>query len=1255
MAPNRPPRLGAAPPRPPQPISDARAAVTPRATIVAVASLLVALTLGSHAGAVSAPGGARGLPLAVSDLSVTVTDSPDPVSAGAPLQYVLDVSNAGPDPAAAVVLTDTLPAGVTFGSATGLDWTCDESTGTVTCTRDDAAVGSVPGVTIVVTAPAEGASLTNEAAVASSTSDPDLGNNEDSQLTDVTPSADLSVSTTDAPDPVLSGASLVYTLSVTNAGPSSATDLVLTDTLPAQAVYVSASGTGWSCNHAAGAVTCTRAAAAIGPVPDVTITVTAPAQGGSLTNQASISSSTADPTPGNDTATEMTGLTRVADLALDKAGPVSVVAGNQVVYTLTVTNAGPSIATDLVLTDDLPANATYVSASGTRWTCEHATGTVTCSRNSLGVTTAPAVTIRVNPLVSATSLTNDADVTSNIFDPDTGDNDDSVTTTQSPSADVSVSSADAPDPVRVGSPLTYTFTVANTGPSPATGVQLVATVPANTVFASAGSSQGSCSRNAGQVTCTIGSIASGDDVAVTLVVTPTAPGTRTSTATATHAEADPVAGNDQASEQTTVQGSACTIVGTQGPDASLNGTSGADVVCGLAGNDTINASGGVDIVYAGLGEDTLDGGAGGDSLYGQAGADSLDGDTGFDYARYDGSPASVTANLANGIASGGENTDALTGIEGVVGSRFADTLTGDPLDNIIEGGKGNDVLNGAGGRDGASYALATAGVTVSLETGTTSGADNTDSLANFEDVYGSAFPDSLTGSASNNALHGLGGNDGLNGAGGFDFARYDSAPSGITANLTTDVSSGPHGNDAFTSIEGLAGSAFGDELTGDGVTNTLIGGGGNDVLDGAGGTDFASYVATASAVNVNLAAGTSGGGDGNDTLTRVEGVFGSAFGDTIAGGPAGEVLEGGGGNDVIGGGDGDDHLTGGTGNDSLTGGGGSDATRYDDAASAVAVNLATGTATGGDGSDALTTIEDVYGSAFNDTITGSPARNLLDGGVGNDALAGGKQGDDLRGRAGIDSIAGGKGFDFVLYDTASGAVNVNLATASATGADGLDSFATIEGVLGSSFNDTIAGSDLAETLFGGAGNDAISGSKGADNLWGGTGNDTISGGDGFDYARYDNATSPVTVRLGSGTSTGEGADTLAGVEGVVGSAFADLLNGSGAGESLFGRSGADTISGASGNDDLFGEGGNDGLAGGAGNDSLRGGGGNDQMNGGTGTDDCNQGPGTGTQKSCETTRVTAETTVTPSAETTRTVLPAANAPAGGTPLRGIEG
>src|SRR5206468_3809964 len=182
--------------------------------------------------------------------------------------------------------------GVTFVSAAGSGWSCSQASGVVTCTRASLAPGAAPAITIVVTAPSEGGTISNTASVVSSTNDTNSANNTASESTTVTASADLSITKSDSPDPVTAGGTLTYTLSVSNAGPSTATSVSVTDTLPAGVTFVSAAGSGWSCSQASGVVTCTRASLAPGAAPAITIVVTAPSEGGTLSNTASVVSST---------------------------------------------------------------------------------------------------------------------------------------------------------------------------------------------------------------------------------------------------------------------------------------------------------------------------------------------------------------------------------------------------------------------------------------------------------------------------------------------------------------------------------------------------------------------------------------------------------------------------------------------------------------------------------------------------------------------------------------------------------------------------------------------------------------------------------------------------------------------------------------------------------------------------------------------------------------------------------------------------
>src|SRR5439155_19589207 len=141
------------------------------------------------------------------------------------------------------------------------------------------------------------------------------------------PPADLALTQTDSPDPVDAGATLAYTLGVSNAGPGTASSLVVTDTLPAGTTFQCASGSGacgasngWACNQAAGVVTCTRPSLAVGAAPDIIILVTAPATAGSIHNTASVAAAEIDPNMADNSDAEDTLVAPVVphDLAITK-------------------------------------------------------------------------------------------------------------------------------------------------------------------------------------------------------------------------------------------------------------------------------------------------------------------------------------------------------------------------------------------------------------------------------------------------------------------------------------------------------------------------------------------------------------------------------------------------------------------------------------------------------------------------------------------------------------------------------------------------------------------------------------------------------------------------------------------------------------------------------------------------------------------------------------------------------------------------
>jgi len=776
---------------------------------------------------------------------------------------------------------------------------------------------------------------------------------------------------------------------------------------------------------------------------------------------------------------------------------------------------------------------------------------------------------------------------------------------------------------------------------------------------------------------------------------------------------------------------------------TLSGTDVFDYLDGGANADTLSGIGGSDQLFGRAGNDHLLGGDGDDELFGGAGDDVLDGGNGFDVAGYwDTMGAGLTANLVTGQVTGlAAGNDTLIGIEGIRASTWNDTLVGNEQANlldgnwgndIIDGGAGDDVLNGWHGSDrltggsgndlielyggqagdvdvitdlaaGDSLLVSTpfagavtllsgtdpsglqsgqmvlgvpsGGVTrlhindggvirfVDLagnfsaadfvhvtewgagslyrsgdiyvyqpggggETGQTingtpgndylNGTDGNDTLNGIDgndSLAGGAGADNLFGGSGSDFLDGGTGNDRLDGGEGWDSLGFGGATNGVNVDLGSGMvnNDGTGGTDTVGNIEALGGTGFADTLRGDGADNTFSPGAGNDFVDGAGGQDAVIYEDAASAVTVDLQAGTASGGSGSDTLMNIEGVNGSQYDDHITLGNSGGWVLARAGNDVLIGGDGNDGINGGSGNDNIIGGGGIDYLDYfahtGDAGGAplsgVTVNLATGQATDNWGdTDTFTGVENVTGSDLDDHITGDAGDNGLNGGGGNDTLMGGAGNDwfnagdgidtifggdgndSIDGGAGDDWVDGGAGRDTVSFEQATGGVTVNLLTGTATG-QGNDTLLNIEAVHGSYYGDHITMSNSAGYALGRAGNDVMIGGTSDDSFTGGSGADTMHGGAGFDSLSYRDdgfdgtppSTQGVTVNLATGTATDNWGhtDTFSSIELVFGSALDDVLIG---GNPANGSALTDGFEG------FRGEAGNDLIDGGAGFDRV---------------------------------------------------------------------
>ncbi len=483
----------------------------------------------------------------VADLAVTKVDTPDPVTAGANLTYTLTVTNNGPDAAATASVSDTLPAGTTFVSLPAVaGWSCTTPAvgagGTVTCTNPSFAVGSaVFTLTVNVSASTvSGTVLSNTATVTSATGDGTPGNNSATVTTTVgAGSADVQVTKTDGVDPIPPGTNQIYTITVTNAGPSDAQTVGLSDTLPAGTTFVSLSSPGgWSCTTpavgAGGTVSCSSAtlAASASAVFSLQVNVSESVAGTVISNTATVSSATTDPAPGNESATATTTVSPAsADLSAQKTvTPDPVAPGGTLTYTLTAANAGPNTALSAVLGDPLPAGTTFQSISAVAgWSCVTpavgANGTVTCSAASFPPGSA-VFTLAVQVSGSAadgTVITNTATVSSATADPAPGNESATVTATVDEGALQLSATKTASGQLHEGGSLTYTIVVTNSGPGSQAdnaGDELSDLLPPEVTLVSASATSGTAFANLGTNTVTWnGALAAGASVTITIQAT----------------------------------------------------------------------------------------------------------------------------------------------------------------------------------------------------------------------------------------------------------------------------------------------------------------------------------------------------------------------------------------------------------------------------------------------------------------------------------------------------------------------------------------------------------------------------------------------------------------------------------------------------------------------------------------------------------------------------------------------------------------
>jgi fimbrial isopeptide formation D2 family protein/uncharacterized repeat protein (TIGR01451 family) len=495
-------------------------------------------------------------------------------TAGGSGTYTISVQNHGPsDAQAPLTMVDTLPANETLVNATGGGWSCGAQVGTqFTCTDSTTlASGSFasPISVIVDVASSQGTgSITNTATISSPTTDPTPANNTTTDPTSIQTSADLALTKVHA-GVFKAGTNGVYDFIITNNGPSDAAGpLTLTDALPAGETFVSISA-GWTCNLVAGTEVCTDPAGLANGGTDtlnMTVALASSVTVATLTNTATIGSPTTDPTPGNNTSTDVAGTTRSADVSIVKLLTSALIAGDDATYSLQVSNAGPSdAAATLTVTDTLPGNEGFVSASGTGWVCGFASGTLTCARATALVAGASAGVITLTVSVAADvlpqTIVNTASVSGPTPDPNSANNISTVSNSSTTQADISIDKTDN-GPFVSGDSYVYTLAVANLGPSDAASLITVTDdLPSGESYLSSAGAGWSCVAPSGDVTCTQpGALAAGQsepNLTITVALSASFVGTSISnTGLVSSSTFDPHLGNNTSTDVTPVTQSA---------------------------------------------------------------------------------------------------------------------------------------------------------------------------------------------------------------------------------------------------------------------------------------------------------------------------------------------------------------------------------------------------------------------------------------------------------------------------------------------------------------------------------------------------------------------------------------------------------------------------------------------------------------------------------------------------------------------------
>ncbi|HEV3236355.1 MAG TPA: hypothetical protein VGZ25_05175 [Gemmataceae bacterium] len=488
----------------------------------------------------------------MADLAVTKTVSDPTPHLGEVVTFTVTLSDLGPSDATGVQVTDLLPAGLTFVSDTTSQGSYDSATGL--WNLQNVSVNSTK--TLQIQARVDSANnLTNLAAVSHADQpDPNLANNfATATVTHIqgTPQADLAVTKVVDDSTPNVGDNVHFTVTLSDLGPNTATNVTVNDLLPAGLTFVSATPSQGTYDSTTGLWTVGTVNTTTAQTLNLVAKVISPS---AQINTATIThSDQVDPNPNNNTASA-TETPQQADLqvtkAIDNSAPTL---GDAIQYTVTIKNNGPNIATHVTLADKIPSGLTFLTSTPSLGTYDATTGVWTVGTILNGASQVLNITAKVNSLAAQT---NTATIRhSDQFDPVSANNTSSVTS-QVPPADLALTkTANIANPA-VGSNVLYTFTVKNNGPGAATNVFMSESLPSGLTFISAGNeSQGAF--NPTTQFWTVGNLANGATATLQLLAQVNRSGVLVNNAQVSSEETDPNLANNFA--QATVIGTSSVV------------------------------------------------------------------------------------------------------------------------------------------------------------------------------------------------------------------------------------------------------------------------------------------------------------------------------------------------------------------------------------------------------------------------------------------------------------------------------------------------------------------------------------------------------------------------------------------------------------------------------------------------------------------------------------------------------------------------